>query len=367
MRLLFVDDESRVLQGIRRMLFAQGVQWETAFAGGGPEALQLLEAKPFDAIVTDMRMAPMDGGELLKRVRETWPSMLRVVLSGHTEAAAAIRALHLAHQLLSKPCDADVLVETVRSGVAVQSLLAAPVMRAIVSRLTTLPAEPKVHAEITLALRDSHCDARRIATILGHDPGLSAKVLQVANSAYFTASRVANDIQAAVARIGLSNVNDVVLATEVYDPAVHGRSVENLRDRALRASRLAARIAADRPDASVAATAALLTDVGYLVPEVALADIAEMPGLLSHRAHAEIGAYLLALWGLPLPIVEAVAYHHMPSRVARSDFGIHGVVHVAAALVAGEEPDMEFLALHDMEQHLPAWRALCATAVDGDE
>jgi HD-like signal output (HDOD) protein len=365
MRVLFVDDESKILQGMRRMLFAQGVGWDTAFATTGDEALKWLGAEPFDAIVTDMRMAPMNGTELLKQVRESWPSMLRVVLSGHTEADAAIRALHLAHQLLSKPCDAAVLIETVRSGVAVQSLLAQPVIRSLVSRLTTLPTAPKIYAAITQALRDPNCDGRRIAAILARDPALSAKVLQVANSAYFGSGRAASDPLAAVTRIGLNNVNDLVMATEVFDASVHGNFVEQLRDRALLASRLASKIAADRPDASAAATAALLTDIGYLVPNITFADV-DLPLLLSDRAHAEVGAYLLALWGLPLPIVEAVAYHHTPARVPRSDFGMHGIVHVAAALAAGEEPDLEFLAAHDMAGRLPEWQALCAELATSD-
>jgi len=365
MRVLFVDDESRILQGTRRMLFAQGVRWTTAFATTGAEALKWLEAHPFDAIVTDMHMAPMNGTELLKRVRESWPSMLRVVLSGHTEADAAIRALHLAHQLLSKPCDPAVLIETVRSGVAVQSLLAQPVIRSLVSRLTTLPTAPKIYVAMTQALRDPKCDSRRIAAILERDPALSAKVLQVANSAYFGVGHTASDPRAAVARIGLDNVNDLVMATEVFDSSVHGHFVEQLRDRALLASRVALKIAADRTDASAAATAALLTDIGYLVPNLTFTDT-DLPLLLSDRAHAEVGAYLLALWGLPLPIVEAVAHHHTPGRVPRSDFGIHGIVHVAAALAAGEEPDAAFLAAHGMVEQLPAWQAMCAELATSD-
>jgi HD-like signal output (HDOD) protein/CheY-like chemotaxis protein len=358
-RALFVDDESRVLDGIRRNLFAQGLRWETAFATSGAQALHLLAEKSYDVIVTDMRMAPMDGVVLLKCVRDGWPSMLRIVLSGHTHAGTPILALQLAHQLLSKPCDTLALVDAIRSGMAMQSLLADPTLRDIVGRLKSLPAAPKIHADITATLLKPGCDARRIAEIIGRDPGLALKVLHMANSAFFPANRPASDVYAAVARIGMDNVNNLVLANEVFDTAAHGRLAETLCDRGLRASRIAAHIARDRPDSGMVATAALLTDVGYLVSGT---NVIDPTGVMSDQAHAEIGAHLLALWGLPMPIVEAVAYHHAPARIPRDDFGLHGIVHVAAALAIDEDPHEGFLRTHGMDVHLADWKAACASA-----
>src|SRR5262249_51159660 len=123
------------------------------------------------------------------------------------------------------------------------------------------------------------------------------------------------------------------------------------------ASRLAARIAAGKPYASTAATAALLADIGYLLPGVE-ANSADDSADWSEHAHAEIAASLLALWALPLPIVEAVACHHAPARVPRSEFGVHGTVHVATALACQVEPDLEWLERHGLSEQLEEWRAL---------
>ena len=91
------------------MLRPQRHEWEMAFAPGGEAALALMEASPFDVIVSDMRMPGMDGATLLCRVREHYPQMVRIVLSGHTELSTALRVVPVAHQFLAKPCDAEML------------------------------------------------------------------------------------------------------------------------------------------------------------------------------------------------------------------------------------------------------------------
>ncbi|HEX6834767.1 MAG TPA: HDOD domain-containing protein, partial [Rudaea sp.] len=262
-RVLFVDDETRVLDGLRRTLFAQRVDWKCDFANDGIAALQLIDRTPYDAVVADMNMAPMDGTELLCQVRDRRPATLRFVLSGHIGTEMAVRALSVAQQLLSKPCDTRALVDAIESGVAVQRRLSDPLIRTMIGRLKALPAAPRVYSQITAALLHPLCDARRIASILARDPGLAANVLHLANSAFFnTGGRSAADLGQAVARVGLATIADLVLATEVFDASANGAAADRLRNRSLFASRLAARIAAGRSDAGLAATAALLCDIG---------------------------------------------------------------------------------------------------------
>lgn len=104
-RILFVDDESKILEGLQRMLRPERHRWEMAFASGGAAALSLLEAAPFDVIVSDMRMPGMDGAALLKVVRAKYPNVLRIILSGYSVQrrlgrspifAQALRSGHLA-------------------------------------------------------------------------------------------------------------------------------------------------------------------------------------------------------------------------------------------------------------------------------
>jgi DNA-binding NtrC family response regulator len=108
-RILFVDDEEHVLEGLRNLFRRQRHVWDMVFVTSGEAALVELEKAPFDVIVSDMRMPGMDGATLLLHVKSRYPSVVRIVLSGHAERAAMVRALSVAHQFLSKPCEADTL------------------------------------------------------------------------------------------------------------------------------------------------------------------------------------------------------------------------------------------------------------------
>src|SRR5215469_9947183 len=108
-RILFVDDEPKVLDGLRRLLRPQRLQWDMSFIEGGEAALALLDQSPFDVIVSDLKMPGMDGTALLERAREHHPQVVRIVLSEYADLEAAFRAAQVAHQLLLKPCDAEML------------------------------------------------------------------------------------------------------------------------------------------------------------------------------------------------------------------------------------------------------------------
>lgn len=110
-RVLFVDDEQEVLEGLRNLLRRNRHEWDMVFALGGYEALAELSRGTVDVVVTDMRMPGMDGAQLLAQVKTVSPSTARLVLSGHAEKEAILRALPVAHQFLSKPCGGGTLLE----------------------------------------------------------------------------------------------------------------------------------------------------------------------------------------------------------------------------------------------------------------
>lgn len=112
MRILFVDDETHLLAGLRRLTRANR-HWTTFFAGGGAEALELLQATPVDVVVTDMRMPGMDGLELMEVLRERFPDLGRIGLTGYVDSERGRRAESLADAWLTKPCSLDVLTAAV--------------------------------------------------------------------------------------------------------------------------------------------------------------------------------------------------------------------------------------------------------------
>ena len=356
MRVMFVDDERCVLEGIERALFALDVDWEMEFVTSGRAALDQLGREPVHAVITDMRLPCMGGRELRTEVRARWPDTLRIVLSGFTEEEAALRSLEVVHQFLAKPCDGTVLVALVERVAALRDLLGSPTLKRIVGRIGHLPPTPLIYCELLRCISNANASAKSVAGVLSRDPALSAKVLQVANSAFFRRGKSVADIGAAVTHIGTDVLRSLVLMVEVFAAENDEGAAAHLQQRAMRAMLIAERIGAGEAFFSEGMTAALLCEVGLLVPGIdAYCREAETNGEGRFR-YPEVGAYLLGIWGLPTIIIEAVAHHQNPMRTKPQGFDAVGVAHVAAALARGAEPDRDYLALCGRLDQLDRWK-----------
>jgi putative nucleotidyltransferase with HDIG domain len=373
-RILFVDDEPKILEALQRMLRPQRNEWEMAFAPGGEAALAMLEAESFDVIVSDMRMPGVDGAALLETVREKYPGMLRVILSGYTELEASFRAVPVAHQFLLKPCDPDALRIAIERATSLLQALNSKMLTGLVGSLQDLPSVPRAFAELRDALSDPETSLERVVKIVEQDVAICAKVLQLVNSAFFGVTREVSDIRTAVSYLGISILQNLVLSLEAFrcfqpNKSIPGFSLEQFHEH----SQLAAKIAAAAPGKSkaggVAVGAALLHDIGKLV----IAERAPQPFARAIRgaqeekrplyaveeqligvSHAEVGAYLLSLWGLPYPLVEAVAHHHHPGRVPHDKLGVVPVVYLCNLLA------------HEHENRSPSQPGLITEEIDAN-
>ncbi len=345
MKVLFVDDEPRVLEAIERSLFQLDLDWEVSFSGGGAAALAELERAPVDVIVSDMRMPGMDGAALLTRVCEKYPQIVRIVLSGQTDEAAALRVVRVAHQFLSKPCSSDTLKQVIERTQALKSWLSDERLQALVGKIDHLPSAPRLFEELNRALDSESTSADSVAEIVRQDPAMSSKLLQVANSSFFSSSSNVSDVRTAVVRLGLKTIRNLALgigAFEAFGKAgtPSARAIEALQNRSLRIAKLAARIAKGTDDVDTAFMCGLVCDVGELVLAAHTGRELEPAGTVTH---AEVGAFLLGLWGLPYRVVEAVANHHAPERNAYERLGLPQMVWLASCLVHGEEPNPEYI------------------------
>ena len=391
-RILFVDDEVSILDGLKRMLRPMRSEWEMAFAAGGDAALSMLEAASFDVIVTDMRMPGMDGASLLEIVREKFPNMLRIILSGYTELQASLRAVPVAHQFLLKPCDPEMLRAGIARATSLGEVLDSKMLTSLVGALRDLPSLPRVFAELKFALSRPNTSIERITQIVEQDVALSAKLLQLVNSAFFGLARDVTDLKTAVNCLGTTILHDLVLTLEVFrsltpNEYVTEEHLEEFQKHAQLTARIAAGIAQTTHIPPAVVLAALMHDVGKLVIAErtpahfarALAQ-AEHEGLplyeieekLTHFSHAEVGAYLLSLWGLPYAIVEAVAHHHHPRRVPIKGvdmiFAVYAanlLAHEVFATENGTPPprfDLEFFREAGAMDLLPEWRKIAQAA-----
>jgi HD-like signal output (HDOD) protein len=351
-RILFVDDEVNVLDGLRDLLRKQRKQWDMVFALGGQAALDELKREPFDVVVSDMRMPIIDGAALLTQVRELYPATARIILSGHAERESVVRALPVAHQFLSKPCDGNLLRVVVDRACELQRLLQDEGIRRVIGKLDKLPSVPTTYWELTRAVARSDAPIEDLTSIVERDPAMATKLLQLVNSAFFGLPREISSVAQAVSYLGTELLRSLALTAHAFGTMpihdVTGFSIERLQTHSLLAARLCKTAVPDPRRAGEVFTAALVHDIGKLIlalgmPEKFAEVVREhartrLPYHLVEReilgvTHAEVGAYLLGVWGLPIPIVEAVAYHHTPGLVAEGNVDILAWVHLAEAVV----------------------------------
>ncbi len=361
MKVLFVDDEPRVLEALERSLFQLEVEWEASFANSGPAAIVELEQSHYDVIVSDMRMPGMDGAALLGHARDKHPHIARIVLSGQTDEAAAVRAARVAHQFLVKPCSADTLRRVIERTLELSAWLNNAELQAVVGKVERLPSTPRLFSELSRLLDDEGTTVDAVVNVVKQDPAMSSKLLQVVNSSFFAVSSNVSDIRTAVLRLGMKTIRNLALGIGAFD-AVGGLgtsaiSVEALQQRSLKIARLASRIAIGRDDPDAAFMAGLTCDVGELVLS---APALPAPSGSTERqvTHAEVGAFLLGLWGLPFPIVEAVSNHHAPERNPYDRLGLPQIVWLASCLVHGEPPDPDYLKRIGAADLLPTFRGM---------
>lgn len=394
-KILFVDDEPNILEGLSRMLFPMRHTWGMAFAGSGEEALKRMANEPVDVIVTDMRMPGMDGASLLQRVMEDYPHTIRFVLSGQSDRETILRSVGPAHQFLAKPCNAEILKSSIERAFALRDLLGSKSIQNFVAHINSIPAMPELYRRLRLELQSEEASISSVAKIVESDLGMTAKILQLVNSAFFGIRQHVSSVTQAVSLLGLDTIKSLVLLIGVFTPAMSqkfppGLSLEQIWRHGMMVGASALAIAREETNDKVvtndAFTAGLLHDVGKLVLAENCGD--EFARVWTHAVdnqlqtdeveletfgcnHAQVGAYMLGIWGLPDAVVEAVAFHHKPSECLLQGFGALAAVHVANVVdhertgtdqnLLAPMYDVEFLTRAALSHKVTAWRDLCLT------
>jgi HD-like signal output (HDOD) protein len=335
-RILFVDDDPNVLTGLRNVLRGRRREWDMVFAIGPEEALAKLAESSFDVVISDMRMPRMDGATLLTKVKALQPRAVRMILSGQTELESVLKSVFIAHMFLSKPCDPDLLQRVVDRACRLQAILNSDELRATAGKVEMLPSAPKTYVALNEALMAPNCSVVAVVRIIERDVGLCAKLLQLVNSAFFGLPRKISSLAETVTYLGVSTIKNLALALETFSTAAGSSGLSEaallaLQNHSLLTGQLARQIEAkDAKKAEEAFLAGVLHEVGWLVK---IKDKpGQSPGALVDRTL--LGAYLLGLWGLPHPIVEAVAYHKDPHLLVHSAFELVDVIYIADHLAS---------------------------------
>lgn len=390
MRLIFVDDDPQVLEGLRRMLFGRRDLWQMRFFTDPSEALAEIAENPADMVISDLQMPHMDGADLMEQVRRLYPRTIRYILTGVLDHPRLPYAIHCAHQILTKPCHPRLFIEAVERGVTIKSRLDQLHHLPTFSTLGGLPVMPESHQRVLDSISSPETSLRRIGELVAKDVGMSARLVQLANSAYFGRPRRVYDPIQAVLSLGVKTVEAIVLTEGFFarlDPVlIEMFGAASLQSHCLRVGMLARKLCGEfglSPEQTEAvSTAGILHDAGKIVLITEMPDVfleilrlSRTEGRPLHEveheqiglSHAELIGAILQLWAMPAEVIEATAFHHRFEDATRA-IGQGSAPTAAAVLWLADAIDHHWCSgAADGASPLQDWQRLSYLNIEGIE
>jgi putative nucleotidyltransferase with HDIG domain len=391
-RILFVGEDLALWEQLQSPFPNAENPWDVAFAKSGLQALMSLTQSPCDAIIADMQIPGMSGAQLLDEVIQRSPKTLRIIRASLADQQMAMKCVGTAHQYLLKPCDAVTVVHALERAFALESWLPSETVQKLIAQMKKLPSPPNLYFKIVAELQSPDSSIDNIGSLVAQDPVLSAKMLQVVNSAVFGLQLQVVSAAEAVLYLGMETAKALVLLAHTFSYFDKVRtadfSVEALWKHCVSTGKFSEKIARAQgcnvEGVGQAFTAGMLHDIGKLLLAANVPDgfkaaltkaredkiqLWEAENAMFGATHAELGACLLGIWGLPTGIVEAVALHHYPTRFLSKQFCPLTAVHVANAFeyelrkdkakLPGAMVDSNYLTDLQVADRVDAWRDAC--------
>ncbi len=390
-KILFVDDEPAVLDGLEDSLRKFRRRWDMTFACGGDAAISKMTDSNYDVVVSDVRMPGLSGIEVLQYAKDNHPNAVRIALTGYADEDNTIKLTELAQRYLTKPCAVDELDEVISRDTGLIEAFDNPIVQELAGAAGRLPAGENVQGKLLESINSSDSSVHDIANLVEEDLALTAKILQLANSSFFRRQVSVVSARQAVTHLGLEVIRSLLLADQLFEkskdiPKMDYFDVSAMQKHSQLCSSIAKEIAPASECSSALMTAGLLHDVGKIIiaierPEVVASLVSVQDGApytwassaaerdILGCTHAEIGGYFLNLWGVPTSVVEAVTFHDTPSAIFSHELDIVGVVHISNYLAhwaVEKEPsdvvesklDHDFLERIAMSDKLDEWKSV---------
>lgn len=350
-RVLFVGDKLSVINPLRNLLEPVKEDWVLYYAYSSPEAFAVLETGEVDMLVTDIHMPDYEGISILEKVKNLYPEVIRLVISGVKDRDLMLKATQYVHQFLSMPDDSVLLKRKIEKIYSLQTYLHNPKITSLINNVKKLPGIPELYLKIEEEVNKNNPSLKRIEELISKDVFMTIKILQLVNSAFFGLPvKIINPLQA-INFLGLGTIKSLVLMLHLFeneDPEnPMTKHINKLWDHSLKVAKYSKAIATEETSepkiVEETYIGGLLHDVGKIVlwqiedyfEEIERVEaeygitLTEAEYVLYHTSHAEIGAYLLGIWGLPENLVEIVCFHHHPSNSVPKVFGPLSMVHIS--------------------------------------
>lgn len=352
-RVLFVDDDPALRDLYASISPELREQYEVFTASSGKEGVKLMQDKAFDVVVSDLTMPGMDGVQFLGHVVRTQPDSARIIISGYLDRLKIAQCLFVGHRYFNKPCDIKALCGLLLRLNSFREIVSNQKVRSVIGGLGSLPGPPDTYIKLEDVLNSAYSSLNDVAEVVEKDIGVTTKLLQIVNSAQFGIAQQIVSPTEAVQLVGVEVVRGLVLGLQAFsvyksNPAKKAPPM-NLWDHSLQVALSARRIAQAQGLSHRASEKAflggLLHDIGKIVIIANVPDeynevvnYARDYGIPLHESerrrfgatHAQIGAYLLALWGIQEDVVNLVAHHHSLNEFPENeDCGPLAAVHAA--------------------------------------
>lgn len=342
---VFVDDEEFILRSLKRLFKREG--YRTVFFDSAKDVITFLEDNPVDLVVSDIRMPDMDGYNLLSYIKDRYPLILRVALSGYTESKLIYNLIekNIAKLFIFKPWDSMELKKTIEHILGFETVLKKQEVLGLINNLDSLPVLPEVYVKVN-DLVDTDADIKTISNVIEQDQAIAGKILKLANSAFY--GRKTGDLNEAIMGIGLNNIKNIILGNAIFTGPAHiQRMMEETWEHSVRTNKYVHLIYSEflmKKLPAIFGSVGLLHDIGKVIFISHYNDdyistihdnIKADGSIISAEKekfnvnHQEIGAYLLDWWQLPYAYVEAAMYHHRPSSENVINKELLYVVHLA--------------------------------------
>lgn len=360
---MFIDDEINLLNGLKRMMYPMRNEWDIVYANGGKEAQEILNQKDIDVVVSDIRMPGISGTQLLQFIKDNFPNIIRITLSGYANDNIALQNTRIVHQSLSKPTTPEKIKSTIEKAVNLRNRLRDNKLLSLVNNIEVLPSLPEIYLELEEEIKAENSSIEKISSIIKKDPLITVKILQLTNSAFFGLSNRISDIKQAVNILGINVIKNLVLSIKLFkitdSTLTQKKFFESIWHHSNHVARIASQISKmlklNRSVTEDCYLAGLLHDIGKIIilensDKIILNNKDELiDNKINNPIHADIGAYLLGLWGIPDLIVQSVLEHHNELSLEKEfeDYNVSDIIRIANYLAkmksSSEEITIEVL------------------------
>lgn len=363
--ILFIDDQPEEAE-ILKNIFAGNSKYNLIFTSDQDEFFKIIRESEISIVFSDLHMPFKNGIELLRSIKEHYPHIIRVLFSNNLERNLSAEAAQVSHLTLLKPFQSEKIFEILDRTEILRKYVDDNILSTLINGMSELPTLPDTYMKLDQALAEESISLQRIAEIISHDISFTTKILKIVNSSFFGLAKQVTETIQAVNFLGRNILKSLMLFHQLSVKYTLDKNLQKYFEQLWLHGNKVGRFAKEVIHKTLgnevemmedAYIAGLLHDIGKVV----LLELKDYPAKvftlmedehirysqaeykLYQTSHAEVGAYFLALWGLPERIINAVFCHKKDIDPENTHFTFEKAVMIGNMLAHISDYDIQNL------------------------